>query len=429
MLDLNNIKVNKEDIEKKYRERGAEILLDSIIELDAERRRCIVKSDELKHLKKEVSREIGVIQKSGQLPADKIEHMKEISQQIKELDTLLDELEVKIREQLLFLPNIPHESVPVGKEASDNREIRRWGNPPVIKFQPKTHIELGTSLGILDFERGAKIAQTRFTLSKGIGARLERALINFMIDIQTRKFHCIEVLPPFLVNRTSMEGTGQLPKFEIDLFKTQDPELYLIPTAEVPLTNIFYDEVLLLSQLPVYLTAYSPCFRKEAGTYGAETRGLIRQHQFNKVEVVKIVTPDTSYDELEYLTGQAEEILRRLNLHYRIMSLCTGDLGFSAAKTYDIEVWCPGQNSFVEISSCSNFEDFQARRARIRYKPAPKAKPEFVHTLNGSALAIGRTVVALLENYQQEDGSVIIPEALLPYLDGVNKIEKNEGMF
>lgn len=429
MLDINFVRERRDYVEQKYRERGLCISLDELLSYDTIRRKKIFEADELKHIRNQVSHEIGLLQKKGEKPIEKIAYMKEVSQKIKEADEEIAASENNINNLLLQLPNIPHESVPVGKDASDNVEVRRWGFPPCFNFKPKTHIELGTNLNILDFSRGSKLAQTRFTLSKGPAAMLERALMNFMIDIQTKEFNFLEVLPPFLVNRLCMIGTGQLPKFEIDLFKTEEPELYLIPTAEVPLTNIFYDEVISASLLPIRLVAYSPCFRKEAGTYGAETRGLIRQHQFNKVEIVKIVTPESSYDELESLINQAEEILKRLNLHYRVMALCTGDLGFAAAKTYDIEVWCPGQGSYIEISSCSNFEDFQARRARIRYKPSTKAKPEYVHTLNGSALAIGRTVVALMENYQQEDGSILIPEALQPYMNGIKIIEKNMVNF
>ena len=429
MLDLNYLRKNKEHVIQKYKERGTETSLEELLLLDSERRKRIVEADNLKHLRNEVSKEIGYMQKDGKLPQEKIDYMKEVSNAIKELDISLDEIGKKIDTLLLMLPNVPHVSVPAGKDASENKEVRSWGTAPKFHFKPKTHNELGTALKILDFERAAKIAQTRFTLSKGAGALLERALINFMLDIHTREHKYIEVLPPFLVNQNSMQGTGQLPKFEVDLFRIEDPLLYLIPTAEVPVTNIFSNETLTMDQLPVSLCAYSPCFRREAGTYGAETRGLIRQHQFNKVELVKIVLPDKSYEALELLTQHAERILQKLDLHYRTISLCTGDLGFASAKTYDIEVWCPGQNAFIEISSCSNFEDFQARRANIKYKLAPKSKPEYVHTLNGSGLAIGRTVVALIENYQQEDGTVIIPEALRSYMNGLQRIEPDPLLF
>lgn len=422
MIDINFLRKNLEYVKKKYGERGLNLSLDEIMELDLGRRKLIVEADNLKHIKNEVSKEIGKLQKEGLSAEDKISYMKNISEKIEELDAKINEIEERQKNLLLQLPNIPHESVPVGKDSNDNKEIRRWGNKPVFNFKPKNHIELGVALNILDFERGAKIAQSRFTLSKGAGALIERALINFMIDVHTREGKFIEVLPPFLVNQSCMIGTGQLPKFEIELFRTSLDNLYLIPTAEVPVTNIFKDEILPKKMLPIYLVAYSPCFRREAGTYGAETRGLIRQHQFNKVELVKIVEPETSYEELESLVRQAEKILQKLNLHYRVIELCTGDLGFAAAKTYDIEVWCPGQNNYVEISSCSNFEDYQARRANIKYKPSEKAKPQYVHTLNGSGLAIGRTVVAILENYQQEDGSILIPEALKSYMNGLEKI-------
>lgn len=429
MLDLNYLRKNKEHVLQKYKERGTATSLEELLILDAERRKCIVEADDLKHLRNEVSKEIGFMQKEGKLPQEKIAYMKEVSNSIKELDITLSEIGKKIDAILLVLPNVPHVSVPAGKDASENKEIRCWGTAPNFNFKPRTHIDLGTALRILDFERAAKIAQTRFTLSKGAGALLERALINFMLDIHTREHNYIEVLPPFLVNQNSMQGTGQLPKFDVDLFRIEDPLLYLIPTAEVPVTNIFNNEILTMDQLPISLCAYSPCFRREAGTYGAETRGLIRQHQFNKVELVKIVLPDKSYEALELLTHHAERILQKLNLHYRTISLCTGDLGFASAKTYDIEVWCPGQDAFVEISSCSNFEDFQARRTNIKYKPGLKSKPEYVHTLNGSGLAIGRTVVAIIENYQQEDGTIVIPEALRSYMNGLQLIEPNPQLF
>ncbi|RLA92936.1 MAG: serine--tRNA ligase, partial [Deltaproteobacteria bacterium] len=335
------------------------------------------------------------------------------------------EIEENIKAFLLQVPNIPHESVVVGKDESDNLEIKCWGEKPHFDFKPLPHWEIGERLGILDFKRGAKIAGARFTLLKGAGALMERALINFMLDLHTRKHNYQEVLPPFLVNRTAMTGTGQLPKFEDDLFRISDPDFFLVPTAEVPVTNIHQGEIIDGERLPIYYTAYTPCFRKEAGAYGKDTRGIIRQHQFNKVELVKFTTPETSYQELELLLEDAEAVLKILNLPYRVVSLCTGDLGFSATKTYDIEVWLPSQGIYKEISSCSNFEDFQARRANIRYRPAPKAKPQFVHTLNGSGLAIGRTLVAILENFQQADGSVVVPEALRPYMGGMERIGAN----
>jgi len=341
--------------------------------------------------------------------------MKGVSDRIKELDEKLKALEESTNEFLLNVPNIPHESVPVGKDETENVVVRRWGEPREFDFEPLNHWDIGETLGIIDFERAAKIAGARFSLTKGFGAKLERALMNFMLDQHATKGYQ-EVLPPIIVNRDSMRGTGQLPKFEMELFRIVDPEFYLIPTAEVPVTNIHRNEILDEKDLPIYYTAYTPCFRREAGSYGKDVRGLIRQHQFNKVELVKFVKPEDSYDELESLTMNAEDILRKLELPYRVIALCTGDIGFSAAKTYDLEVWLPGQQKYREISSCSNFADFQARRANIRFKREGKKGTEFVHTLNGSGLAIGRSLVAILENYQQKDGSVIVPEALRPYM-------------
>jgi seryl-tRNA synthetase len=350
--------------------------------------------------------------------------MKEVSQKMKELDVIVQEKEKALQDFLLMVPNLPHSSVPVGKDAADNVEVRRWGEIPRFDFKPKPHWDIGEELGILDFKTGAKLAGARFTVYLDLGAKLERALINFMLDLHTREHGYHEVFPPFMVNRTTMTGTGQLPKFEEELFKVEGTDYFLIPTAEVPVTNIHQDEVLEEARLPLYYTAYTACFRKEAGSYGKDVRGLIRQHQFNKVELVKVTRPEDSYDELEKLTSNAEEVLKRLNLPYRVITLCTGDLGFSAAKTYDIEVWLPGQDGYKEISSCSNCEDFQARRAKIRYRISGKSKTEYVHTLNGSGLAVGRTLIAILENYQQADGSVLIPEVLRPYMHGVERIEK-----
>jgi seryl-tRNA synthetase len=345
-----------------------------------------------------------------------------LSQRIKALDDELAEIEKQLQEILLFIPNMPHESVVVGKDEKDNPVVKVWGEKPSFNFEPKPHWDIGEQLGILDFERAAKMTGARFTLYWGAGAELERALINFMLDMHTTKHGYTEVLPPFIVNSSSLIGTGQLPKFKNDLFKLEDWDYYLVPTAEVPVTNIHAGEILEEDELPKYYTAYTPCFRSEAGSYGKDTRGLIRQHQFNKVELVKIVKPEDSYSELESLLANAEAILQALGLHYRVVSLCTGDLGFAASKTYDIEVWLPGQDTYREISSCSNFEDFQARRADIRFRRKGKKKTELVHTLNGSGLAVGRTVVAILENYQQEDGSVVIPEALRPYMKGKDRI-------
>jgi seryl-tRNA synthetase len=341
--------------------------------------------------------------------------MKSVSDRIKQLDEKLRILDEQIKDVMLIVPNIPHESVPVGKNEEDNVVLRTWGEPRPFDFPPLNHWDIAEMQGIIDFDRAAKIAGARFALMKGPGAKLERSLMNFMLDVNTSKGYT-EVFPPILVNRESMTGTGQLPKFEPDLFRIADPELYLIPTAEVPVTNIYRDEILQEKDLPAYYTAYTPCFRREAGSYGKDTRGLIRQHQFNKVELVKFVKPEDSYNELERLTTDAEDILQKLRLPYRVVVLCTADLGFSSTKTYDLEVWLPGQQRYREISSCSNFEDFQARRANIRFKREGKKGTEFVHTLNGSGLAIGRTVVAILENYQQKDGNVAIPEALRPYM-------------
>ncbi|HCY20046.1 MAG TPA: serine--tRNA ligase, partial [Deltaproteobacteria bacterium] len=351
--------------------------------------------------------------------------MQQISSQIKELDDKVKGEEEALEKILLNLPNIPHSSVPAGKTSEDNVEVRKVGDIPEFAFKPREHSETGEMLGILDFERAGKLSGARFAIYKGFGALLERALINFMLDIHTRENRYTELLPPFMVTRACMTGTGQLPKFEEDLFKIDGWDHFLIPTAEVPVTNMHRDEILKEDELPIYYTAYTPCFRKEAGSYGKDVKGLIRQHQFNKVELVKFSKPETSYDELEGLTRDAEKILQRLGLPYRVVVLCTGDMGFASAKTYDIEVWLPGQGKYREISSCSNFEDFQARRANIKYKPKDGGKPRFVHTLNGSGLAVGRTVVAILENYQQEDGSVVIPEALRPYMRGLEKIQKS----
>lgn len=422
MLDLKFIRENLEFAKEKISQRNQTIDFDYLMQLDEKRRDVIQEVEALRYERNVVSENIAKLMKEKKDALTEVTSMKTVSQRIKELDLQKVDLEEKIQNFLLLIPNIPHESVVAGKDESDNPEMRRWGEPHHFEFAAQPHWTLGEKLGILDFERGAKIAGARFTLLKGAGALMERALINFMLDLHTREHHYEEVLPPFLVNRLTMTGTGQLPKFEEDLFRTVDPEYFLIPTAEVPVTNIHQGEIIDEGNLPLYYTASTPCFRKEAGSYGKDTRGLIRQHQFNKVELVKFTTPETSYQELETLLEDAEDVLKRLNLHYRVVSLCTGDLGFSAAKTYDIEVWLPGQGVYKEISSCSNFEDFQARRANIRYRPGPKGKQKFVHTLNGSGLAIGRTLVAILENYQEEDGSVRVPEVLQPYMGGMEKI-------
>jgi seryl-tRNA synthetase len=395
--------------------------------MDSERREILLESESLRAKRNQFSGVIAAKKKGRQEAAAEIAQMKEVSVRIKELETRLSEKEEALRELMMGIPNIPHESVVTGQGEGNNLEVRRWGKIPEFSFPPKPHWEIGEALDILDFERGAKITGARFTLYKDLGARMERALMNFMLDLHTGQHGYREVLPPFLVNRKSMTGTGQLPKFEEDLFKLSDPDYFLIPTAEVPVTNIHQDEILLEDDLPLYYAANTPCFRKEAGSYGKDTRGLIRQHQFNKVELVKFTTPESSYDELEKLTADAEEVLKRLGIPYRVVILCAGDLGFSAAKTYDLEAWLPGQAVYREISSCSNFEDFQARRANIRYRPKGKKGTEFVHTLNGSGLAIGRTLVAILENYQNEDGSVTVPEGLRPYMGGVGKIERRRA--
>src|SRR5512139_752588 len=424
MLDARYIREHLEEVREKLALRGQEIDLGPFTAIDGERRKAIQEWERLRALQKRVSDEVSKKKKEGPDASDLISEMKKVSQDLKELDAVVAEKEKALQDFLLTVPNLPHATVPKGKDSEDNVEVRRWGEIPKFDFEPKAHWDLGEELGILDFKNGAKITGARFTLYWDLGAKLERALINFMLDLHTREHGYLEVLPPFMVNRVTMTGTGQLPKFEEELFKIDGMDYFLIPTAEVPVTNIHQDEVLEEDLLPLYYAAYTPCFRKEAGSYGKDTRGLIRQHQFNKVELVKFSKPESSYEELEKLLSNAEEVLKRLKLPYRVVTLCTGDLGFSASKTYDIEVWLPGQNTFKEISSCSNFEDFQARRAKIRYRVSGKSKTEYVHTLNGSGLAVGRTLVAILENYQQADGSVIIPEVLRPYLYGVERIEK-----
>ncbi len=421
MLDMKFIRDNLDQAEASLASRGGNISLARFRELDEQRRRLLTESESLKALKNSASEEIAKV-KDKSTVKDKIAEMKEVSARIKGLDDELKTVEEAFTTLLMTIPNLPHPSTPVGKSEDENVEVRRWGTPPTFDFEVKPHWELAENLDILDFERAAKITGARFCLSKGAGARLERALTSFMLDLHTTEHGYTEVLPPFMVNRASMTGTGQLPKFEEDLFRLVDPDYLLIPTAEVPVTNIHRDEILKKSELPISYTAYTPCFRREAGSYGKDTRGLIRQHQFNKVELVKFVHPDESQAELEQLTGHAEKVLQLLELPYRVMALCSGDIGFSACKTYDLEVWLPGQNAYREISSCSSFGDFQARRAGIRFREDDKSKPEFVHTLNGSGLAVGRTLVAILENYQQADGSVLIPAALRPYMGGLEKI-------
>ena len=427
MLDLNYVRENIERVRAALEARNSPTApLDDFARLDAERRRVIAESDALNAERNAASREIGALMKEGRKEESEARRRQvgELKERMTELDRARDEAERKMQELLSTLPNVPHESVPVGADESANREVRQWGEAPRFDFEPQDHVELGTRLGILDLERASKIASARFAILRGAGARLERALINFMLDVHTREHGYEETLPPFIVNRESLFGTSQLPKFEQDLFKLEDERgLYLIPTAEVPVTNYHRDEILEAADLPQRFVAYTPCFRSEAGSYGRDTRGIIRQHQFDKVELVKLSLPENSYDELESLTRDAETILQRLGLHYRTVTLSTGDMGFGAAKTYDVEVWLPSQNRFREISSCTNFETFQARRAQIRFRRAGGSKPEYVHTLNGSGLAVGRTWVAILENYQQPDGSVVVPEALRPYLGGLEKIE------
>jgi seryl-tRNA synthetase len=427
MLDLNFVRDNLDRVRAALEARNfATGALEDFARLDAERRRVIAESDNLNAERNAASREIGALMKAGK--KDEAESQRravgELKERIAELDRRRDEAEASMRELLSTLPNLPHESVPVGADETANAEVRRWGQPPGFDFEVKDHVDLGTQLGILDLERASKIAGARFSILRGAGALLERALINFMLDLHTREHGYEETLPPFIINKDALFGTGQLPKFEQDLFKLRDDrELYLSPTAEVPVTNIYREEMLEFAELPMRFVAYTPCFRSEAGSYGRDTRGLIRQHQFQKVELVKLTRPEDSYEELEGLTRDAERVLQLLGLHYRVVALSTGDLGFSVAKTYDIEVWLPSQQTFREISSCSNCEAFQARRAQIRFRREAGGKPEYVHTLNGSGLAVGRTWVAILENYQQADGSIRVPEVLQSYMHGLELIE------
>ncbi|HXG51928.1 MAG TPA: serine--tRNA ligase [candidate division Zixibacteria bacterium] len=422
MLDVKLLREDLERVKERMATRGTAVDWEAFAALDRQRREALARLERLKERKNRLSAEVGKLKKAGADASALLREVEEVSDAIRDVEGPLREIEERFEQFMLRLPNLPHPDVPVGRGPQDNREVRRWGEPPAFDFPPKNHWEIGEELGILDFARAAKIAGARFALYRGAGARLERALINFMLDLHAKEHGYEEVLPPLLVNRQVMTGTGQLPKFEEDLFRVVEPELYLIPTAEVPLTNIHRDEILERGQLPIRYVAYTPCFRREAGSYGQDVRGLIRQHQFNKVELVKFTEPESSYAELESLVRDAEEVLRRLELPYRVVELCTGDLGFGAARTYDLEVWLPGQGTYREISSCSNFEDFQARRAQIRYRKETRGKPMFVHTLNGSGLAVGRTVVAVLENFQQADGSVVVPPALRPYLDGLERI-------
>jgi seryl-tRNA synthetase len=427
MLDLKFVRDNLDLLGEKTRERGLRIDFEPLRELEADRRRLLKEVEDLRQRRNTVSREIAARKQRREDAGDDILAMREVSDRIKELEQKMREGDEALRQQLYELPNLQDGTVPVGTDENENVEVRRWGSPPAFDFTPRPHWEVGEELGILDFERASKIAGARFSLSLGSGARMERALINFMLDLHTVEHGYREVLPPFIVNGESLLGTGQLPKFENDLFRLEGGRFYLTPTAEVPLTNIHRDEILRGSDLPVKYTAYTPCFRREAGAHGKDTRGLIRQHQFNKVELVKFVEPENSPEDLESLVKEAEEVLVRLGLPYRVIVLCTGDLGFSSAKTYDIEVWMPEQQRYREISSCSNFLDYQARRSSIRYRQSPSSRPRLVHTLNGSGLAVGRTVAAILENFQREDGSVTVPEALLPYMGGISVLNPGAG--
>ena len=422
MLDVKLLREDLTRVRERLATRGIEIAWDEFVYLDQQRRDTLARIEKLKERKNRLSGEIGKVKKSGGDATALMGEVEEVSETIRQGEEPLAEIEARFEKLMLTMPNLPEPSVPAGWSAAENREVRRWRDPPQFDFPAKNHWDIGEELGILDFTRAAKIAGARFALYMDAGARLERALINFMLDLHTQKQGYREVLPPFLVNRDAMTATGQLPKFEEDLFRVSESDFFLIPTAEVPVTNIHREEMLEREQLPIRYVAYTPCFRREAGSYGQDVRGLIRQHQFNKVELVKFTEPEYSYDELDKLVADAEAVLQQLELPYRVVELCTGDLSFAAAKTYDLEVWLPGQSAYREISSCSNFEDFQARRAQIRYRKETKGKPIFVHTLNGSGLAVGRTLVAVLENYQQKDGSVVIPEVLRSYMGGLERI-------
>jgi seryl-tRNA synthetase len=422
MLDIKLLRDHLDDVKARMSTRGTPVDWDQFVSLDRERRDAVAIIERLKEKKNRLSGEIGKLKKSGADASALMREVEELSEAIRSSEGPLANIEARFEQLMLTLPNLPHASVKVGKDERDNREVRRWGEPPKFGFAPKNHWDIGEELGILDFARAAKIAGARFAVYRDAGAKLERALINFMLDLHTGENGYKEMLPPALVNRAALVGTGQLPKFEDELFHVAPGDYFLIPTAEVPLTNLHRDEMLERDELPIKYVAYTPCFRSEAGSYGKDVRGLIRQHQFNKVEMVKLTEPEDSYNELETMVRNAEDVLRRLELPYRVVELCTGDMGFGAAKTYDLEVWLPGQNTYREISSCSNCEEFQARRANIRYRKEKKGRPLFVHTLNGSGLAIGRTLVAVLENYQQEDGTVIIPNALRDYMGGLDRI-------
>jgi seryl-tRNA synthetase len=422
MLDPKYVLEHLDFVQNRLATRGQRVSLEAFVQASREKRDVLRDVEELRAIKNKASEEISRMKKEGADASGRILEMRKVGDGIAGLEERLKALDEAIRTTLLNVPNVPHESVPAGRGSEDNREVRRWGTSPDFGFEPQAHWDVGEGLGILDFERAAKITGSRFTVYMGAGARLERALINFMIDLHTRERGFTEVLPPFIANAESLTGTGNLPKFKEDLFKLEGFDWYLIPTAEVPLTNLYRNEILDGGLLPRRFVAYTPCFRSEAGSYGKDVRGLIRQHQFNKVEMMIFSLPERSYDELEYMTASAEEVLKRLGLHHRVVLLCTGDMGFASAKTYDLEVWMPSRNGFMEISSCSNCQDFQARRSGIRFKREAKGRTEFAHTLNGSGLAVGRTVSAILENYQQPDGSVVIPEALRPYMNGLERI-------
>ena len=422
MLDIRWIRSNADEVKTYLANRNNDFDIEPLLSLDEEKRKLLSETEELKAKRNEGSRKVGMAKSKGEDAAELMEEMRVIGDRVRDIDSTLAEIEEKMNNMLLSIPNRPHDSVPVGKDENDNPVVRRWGEPKSFDFEPKAHWDIGEAAGIMDFEKGAALAQSRFTVLKGMGARLERALLNFMLDLHTEKHGYLEVQPPFMVSSKTMQGTGQLPKFADDLYKCENDDLWLIPTAEVPLTNLFAGEILEEEQLPFYCTAYTPCFRREAGAYGRDVRGMLRQHQFDKVEMVKISTPERSYEELEMLTDNAEEVLRLLEIPHRTVCLCTGDMGFGSSKTYDIEVWLPSQDKYREISSCSNCEDFQARRMNTRYRPKGGGKPQFVHTLNGSGIAVGRTLIAVLENYQREDGSVAVPKALAPYMGGVEEI-------
>ena len=422
MLDLKWVRENPEEVAQMLKNRNNSFPLDELLKLDEKRKAALLEVEKLKEKRNAGAKQVGVLKKNGENADALMEEMRQLGDRIGELDAKTAEIQAELDNMALSIPNKVHSSVPVGKDENDNVEIRRWGTPREFSFTPKAHWEIGETLGIMDFERGVKLAESRFTILKKEGARLERALMNFMLDLHTAKHGFTEIMPPVLVNSKTMTGTGQLPKFTEDLYRCANDDLWLIPTAEVPLTNMHSGEILAEKDLPMYFTAYTPCFRREAGSYGRDMKGMLRQHQFDKVEMVKLSTPEKSYDELEHLTNCAEEVLQVLGLPYRVVCLSSGDMGFGAAKTYDLEVWLPFQNCYREISSCSNCEDFQARRMGLRYRPADGGKPQFVHTLNGSGLAIGRTLIAVVENCQNEDGSVTIPEALRPYLGGLEKI-------